>query len=261
MAEGHRQAALRVADALEAVAARDATEAPSQPRERRGRHPWDRQPEEPPRHYERFLVYRRLGPKRSVRKAVETQNLPKKDRNGVRQYWSDIATQWKWVARAHAWDRWRQDLAQKRADALAIASAEREAEELEAERRRQIRAGRNAVHAGSAVIARMVSLIRSGDLDKMTLERVKLIVEGEQKGSRIEKETKAVTEFLSSALIAIVEGQRIQRIAQEQATEKREVKVDLSGIDRLAEIIMQRVPREQWDEVMGEIDAALRGES
>ena len=167
---------------------------------------------------------------------------------------------WAWRDRAQVWDDWQAELAQQRLDAKAIEAADTEADGIIAERARQIEAGRGAVVVGNAVVQRVISLVESGALDKMTLERVKLIVEGEQKGSRVEKETKAVLDFLSAALAAIAEGQRIQRIAQEQATEKRQVTVDLTGFDRLAEIIEERIPADQWEDVMSEVDAALRGE-
>jgi len=222
--------------------------------------PWDRQRDEPSRHYERFLVYRKLGQGRSVRAAADINKLSKKAQQGTWQYWTQIAHRWHWFDRARAWDDWRQELAQRKADAKAIQTADSEAEELEAERRRQIEAGRKAVRVGNAVVERLISLVESGELDKMTLERVKLIVEGEKKGSRLEKETKAIPEFLSAALAAIAEGQRIQRIAQEQATERRQVTVDLSGIDRLADVIIARVPESERAAVLDEIAAVLRGE-
>jgi len=242
------------------------------PREGREHRPWDRQPGEDRKHFRWFLAYRDVGPGRTIRKAMgDARNMrgtcgpawadmPKRAQEGILSYRRTLAARNHWRDRAHAWDDWQTELAQRKVDAKAIEAADREAEEIIAERVRQIEAGRNAVEAGTAVVRRFMRLVEQGALDKMTLERVKLIVEGEQKGSRLEKETKAVTEHLQAALTAIIEGQRIQRIAQEQVTEKRQVMVDLGNIDRLADIIIAKVPESEREAVLAEIARVLRGE-
>jgi len=238
----------------------------------RQKQPWERQPGEPRKHYSYFLAYRDLGPARTVRNALRDtprirggcgraawDELPKKVQDGLWSYRRKLAARWHWTDRANAWDDWRNSLAQKHADERAAEAAIREADEAEEERRRQIEAGRKAVAAGSHVVTRLVELYEKGALDDVSLERVKNIVIAED-GNREETERKAITELLPAALAALAEGQRMQRVAQEQATDKREIKVDLSGFERLAEIIVAHVPEEQWDDVRAEVGALLRGE-
>lgn len=69
-----------------------------------GRKPWDRMDDESSAAYARFLVYRNLGPSRSVDKAYKSI-APKrvKSRRASGQWDSDSA-QYNWEERAHAWD-------------------------------------------------------------------------------------------------------------------------------------------------------------
>lgn len=76
--------------------------------------PWDQQPEEPNESYGRFLLYRNLGPGRSLqlaystfvaqfRNATDAAKSPKKPQQ-VPGHWNDVSAQWSWVDRASAWD-------------------------------------------------------------------------------------------------------------------------------------------------------------
>jgi hypothetical protein len=69
---------------------------------------WERRPDEPARWYERFLLYRNLGPGRTLAAAyalavrqegLATPRLPAR--------WSQIAATWQWETRSAAWDVWR----------------------------------------------------------------------------------------------------------------------------------------------------------
>ena len=71
--------------------------------------PWDQLPEEPDRAYARFLVYRNLGPTRSVQKAYEQaleggidQNRQKSTNHS--STWTLNSTAFRWKERATAWD-------------------------------------------------------------------------------------------------------------------------------------------------------------
>jgi hypothetical protein len=74
--------------------------------------PWEKKDGEPDEAYARFLMYRGLGPGRSVLAAYNlftrtfrnaAQNSPKTPTQ-VPGHWSDDCARWSWVDRAHAWD-------------------------------------------------------------------------------------------------------------------------------------------------------------
>lgn len=91
---------------------------------------WERQPNEPARWYARFLLYRGMGPDRSLLGCVhreEAQKDSKKRSRGVPGAWSDAFEQWNWKARAEAYDAHKQSEAEERQRTLdAIEQAERE---------------------------------------------------------------------------------------------------------------------------------------
>ena len=62
---------------------------------------WDQQPGEPAAAYARFLVYRGLGPCRSLDKAARAYGGSKGRAPGN---WFREAAAWKWQERAQAWD-------------------------------------------------------------------------------------------------------------------------------------------------------------
>ncbi|WP_349876149.1 hypothetical protein ABIH81_18585 [Micromonospora sp. HUAS YX12] len=75
---------------------------------------WDRQRNEPEKAYGYFALYRELGRTRTVAKVAEQVNKS-------RDYLHKLATRWKWVQRASAWDReedrlYAEGLAEQRRD-------------------------------------------------------------------------------------------------------------------------------------------------
>ena len=66
---------------------------------------WDRKPDEPNLWYDRFDVYRLLGPRRSVERAFNVLRQSGQLR-GARPgaAWYNAAKQWHWKQRAEAWD-------------------------------------------------------------------------------------------------------------------------------------------------------------
>ena len=101
--------------------------------------PWDRRPKEPSRWFERFELYRALGPNRTLQAAFEAYWLEQgKARNAIArpgQAWHQAAKCWQWRARAEAFDdaeraRLRATEAERRFDArlrrLAIVEQLRE---------------------------------------------------------------------------------------------------------------------------------------
>ncbi|MBM0228227.1 hypothetical protein [Micromonospora sp. ATA51] len=76
--------------------------------------PWDRQHREPEKAYGYFVLYRDLGRTRTVAKVAEQVHKS-------RDYLHKLATTWKWVQRAQAWDReedrlYAEGLAEQRRD-------------------------------------------------------------------------------------------------------------------------------------------------
>ena len=71
--------------------------------------PWERQPGEPMRWYDRFdRFYRAQGPDRNIKKAYhlwrEHKGRPAKPRTGTSSSWIDNHEKWDWKKRAEAWD-------------------------------------------------------------------------------------------------------------------------------------------------------------
>jgi len=68
--------------------------------------PWERLPDEPNRWYDRFDLYRSLGPTRSILAAFRTYYIQKKQNpsDHSRSEWYGIAKTWKWKERAEAYD-------------------------------------------------------------------------------------------------------------------------------------------------------------
>lgn len=82
--------------------------------------PWEKQPEETPRAFEAFCVYRDLGPNRSLAKTGQKlgKNLT------TIQQWS---ARYRWVERATAWDQEQDRLAREAAIKARMEMAERHA--------------------------------------------------------------------------------------------------------------------------------------
>lgn len=74
------------------------------------REAWDQIEGEPNLWFDRFTIYRLLGPKRSIRFA-HRQQAPKslKKPQSLPGAWKDAAIQWTWKERAEAWDAARRE--------------------------------------------------------------------------------------------------------------------------------------------------------
>ena len=68
--------------------------------------PWEQQPGEPNRWYDRFERFRLAGASRSLLGAVNSdrQQNGKRTTRSVPQAWAKAAQQWRWRERAEAWD-------------------------------------------------------------------------------------------------------------------------------------------------------------
>jgi hypothetical protein len=66
---------------------------------------WDQLPNEPDAAYNRFLVYRNLGPSRSLQSAWDAQKVSNRGKSGrVSGQWQKDSADYQWVERANAWD-------------------------------------------------------------------------------------------------------------------------------------------------------------
>lgn len=75
--------------------------------------PWEQQPQEPPRWYARFEIFRRMGPRRTLNEAFriagEAEGFHGKSASGS---WKQQARLWKWRERAEAWDAAQREVLQ-----------------------------------------------------------------------------------------------------------------------------------------------------
>ena len=67
--------------------------------------PWDQLPGEPPEAYARFLIYRNLGPARSLDAAYAASNVTKRKRSDAASgQWREDSAAYGWGERAARWD-------------------------------------------------------------------------------------------------------------------------------------------------------------
>src|SRR4051812_42744623 len=73
-------------------------------------HSWAQQPVESDAAYARFLIYRNLGPERSLRSAfVAAMGGPQKAAKRLQRlpgHWMRDSQRWNWTQRAKCWDVW-----------------------------------------------------------------------------------------------------------------------------------------------------------
>lgn len=66
--------------------------------------PWDQQPGEPSEAYARFLVYRNLGPGRTIEAAYGASSLKSRKSQATSGQWFSDSASHGWRERAHQWD-------------------------------------------------------------------------------------------------------------------------------------------------------------
>jgi hypothetical protein len=90
---------------------------------------WNRLQQEPGNWYSRFLIFRDMGPERTLLGAVhKAEKSRKKQSTRVPGAWNDASDKYQWKARAEAWDKHLQEEQEQRAAVL------REIEAAEIER-------------------------------------------------------------------------------------------------------------------------------
>jgi len=276
----------------------------------RVRQPWERQEGERFSAYAAFCVYRDLGPDRSLtlavrayltgkapdkratkqqsqRRRLATHPRPAKYLRNVRRRWGAWSRRWAWVERVQALDQHLEDLAGQHERERIAELAIQEADARIQARQDELEAGRKAVSVGMAVVQRLQELVKEGELDKLTLERVKASgvqyavtcsacdfervlsrrvklcpncqspeIEVEKRYSEVER--RSVSQMLAGALRAIGEGQRVQRLVLGEPTDISEQRISEKARE-IAGIIRQYVPEQQQEEVAVAIDNLLDG--
>lgn len=253
------------------------------------RQPWRRQWRESAHAYRCFCIYRDMGSDRSLTKAVRqylssphkgtskqqrqarrfaTHPTPGKYLGAIRRTWGEWSRLRFWVSRCEKYDEWSRREAEARADKAAVDAAIEEAEENERQRNLRITEARNARSAGRSIIDQFLALIKAGELANLGMARTKSVVtkkgvdaEGKEDGTfvRTELERKGLPEILSLAIQAIAEGQKAERLELGEVTDRHETALTEATLRRLAEVVAERVPREDWESVAAEIDAIIRG--
>lgn len=122
------------------------------------RKPWEQWDEEPPNWYGRFVIFRDMGPGRSltgcVRIYYERRHKPAHPANVT---WCENALVWKWRERALAWDQYQRDL-------MTL---------VEANRKAAARDRRTAVINENIDTAR--EMIRAADLENLSKEEARAL--------------------------------------------------------------------------------------
>lgn len=81
------------------------------------KHPWDQLDDEPNQWFERFELFKELGPERTLiavfRKAKDSKGL-KRTANGLPGAWRTAIDRYQWWSRAHAWDLHQRQLRRQR---------------------------------------------------------------------------------------------------------------------------------------------------
>lgn len=91
------------------------------------RRAWDRQEDESTMWYDRFLLYRSLGPDRTLQEAYRRYRVRKRadtkpeDISSISSSWSEEYHKRDWAGRAAAWDDYIRDSAQAELERLAVA--------------------------------------------------------------------------------------------------------------------------------------------
>lgn len=84
--------------------------------------PWDRLPEEPNLWFDRFMRFRLMGVRRSVRAVYLREFSQKADEGGEKPpaAWYEAAKEWRWRERAEAWDETERERIRQEWRAFAV---------------------------------------------------------------------------------------------------------------------------------------------
>lgn len=122
------------------------------------RKPWEQWDEEPAYWYGRFVIFRDMGPARSLSGAVRIYYRKRnKPAHPANETWCENARVWKWRERALAWDQYQRDL-------MTL---------VEANRKAAARERRTAVIGENIDTAR--EMIRAADLENLSTEEARAL--------------------------------------------------------------------------------------
>lgn len=120
--------------------------------------PWEQWDEEPANWYGRFVIFRDMGPARSLTGAVRSYYKKRnKPAHPANESWCENARVWKWRERAMAWDQYQRDL-------MTL---------VEANRKAAARERRTAVIGENIDTAR--EMIRAADLENLSTEEARAL--------------------------------------------------------------------------------------
>ncbi len=175
--------------------------------------PWERREGETPRDYGRFLIYRNMGPERSVRKAAGVNKLKKKGQYGAWRYWQQIAYRHHWNDRAREWDEYQE---YERVKAERVAEARGREEQAAEHVKQQALLAQDGVAlctVARLLAARILEALSDKEkLRKLELHRVK-VVAGD-KFNRTETVTPSILDLIKLAGDGMEVGSRLYRLAQ-----------------------------------------------
>ena len=229
--------------------------------------PWERQKGESRQAFRAFVIYRDMGPKRTLAAVcdelapgrVGADGGPRRDhRFGRVRIWAE--RQWDWARRAEAYD----------------ADEDRIAREAFEQRRLEARLSRLDMYdatlaVGFRVMDKFRRDVESGQLEKLNLarekvkERIRLkdAPDGTPRFAFVESERRAITDLVAPLVPAIAEAARGQRLDYGEATDRTEADVNLKAPDlvrALAHLLRDRLTDVEFDAVEEEL-AGLLGDN
>ncbi len=204
--------------------------------EERDRKPWERQKGEPQKFFTRFRVYRDMGPGRSVRLACEIKRLPGNVQKGTYHTWATYASRWNWYQRAKAWDDWREEEAQRAADAKAVQMAIDEAEHLAKEQVLMRQEGEALRTVARLLTLRILEVVRNPE----TLKQIGIRRRKDRSGNKFsftEEITPGVLDLVKLAAEGLDVGGKLYRMALGEVTDRTATETRVKGEDAVAQMV------------------------
>lgn len=224
-------------------------ETPKQPKERQ---PWERQLGEGWKAHDAFIAYRDLGLTRSL--AAVGQKLGKS--TTLMERWS---ARWNWAERVRLHDDYREAERQRAADQVVLESAIAEAEENEEQRKARIREARRLAQTaeGGLITAAPVALARL----HAAQDEVRKLIEGNASPEKVTAAIGDAVSVLNWATKSLDVAHKLEREALGKPGSTVGVVVNLDALaEQITRIIMKRTPEPEWDVVLGEVIAAMKGD-
>ena len=245
---------------------------------------WEKQYGEPKHQYAAFVIYRDLGPTRSVSDAVRVYlkavsgEIPLREKARSRQEqaqakfavhptpdkyinwmsgaWSSRwARKWDWTGRCDAFDAFNEVQATLRRDADRRAAENAAEQKLQDLRERRLNAILGGGEVAIAYVTRMMELVGQGALKNIPMETRKHTDISET--HRAETKTLGMAEGFPIAVALLDKLQQMELAHRGMPGRTIRVVHDTKKLEAVVEMIRDMVPPEKWEEVLarlGEID-------